>query len=341
MTEMKEETVSRADEHMEKHVGTEPNFRSKLEVSNLDLIKALNWYSANKTLDDSASYFIKKFPDVSKDAANVIGNAGFLVRMADRGLPYDEKTAAHIMSRYNEAIAYTKRSKAQEKTAEKKAAAILGICMGRDETLDTIIGDINGCIDEIITTGKSSLPVIVGVVKTNQRKVIIKFCQDNIKRIEAEKEEEDSGYTTRHANALVKLLAGVLTVLDKDVPARAVRPKKAYTPDRLMKSFKATFAEGVKKNKLIGAKAALVYDSQHRHIMLIDGTSEGLSVKGASIINIATSSVRKTLRKPDEFLPTVTGQTYRNVMNLIKHIKSTEQAPRPRATETWSILAIW
>jgi hypothetical protein len=302
---------------------------------------ALNWYSLNKTRDDSASWFIKRFPDVSKEAIHVISNMGYVVRMIDRGMPTDSALNARIEKRYNEALRYTKNiPKVVEK--EKPVDVVCGISVNRDEMLDNIIGDINCAMDDIITTGKADVPKIIDVLKTSQRKQIIEFCKKALKSIENEMTQDECGYSIREGNALIKMLTTMLGGLDASSPAKKARKAKAYTPEKLMKGFTAKFEEGIKPVKLIGAKAALVYDTERRLLSLFEGAGDsGLSVKTTSITGYAATSVRKTLRKPDEVLPTLKGLTYRNTMLLLKAIRATEQSVIPRLTANHTILAIW
>lgn len=336
-----EANVKRGTE-MSIHIGSEPSFKGKLDVSNYEIGRALSWYSLNKEREDSCNWFIRKFPDVSKDAINIIGNAGFLVRMVDRGLPYDETVSGHIMARYKEALDFTnnQKEKPKEKTKEKDTVVI----PVRDTVLDGYLEMVDTATDAVIKTGKG-IDVAFGDMTATQRKAVVAYVKDRIKEVESEMDEEECGYKgIREMNALVKTLNNILVTIDKTVPTkqRKVRAKKPVMPEKLVRKFKdVKLADGIKLTKMIGAKGALVFDEARRKIMFFEGTAEGLSIKGASIINIASTSMSKTLRNPDEQLPTLVGQPFRTTQKLVSDIKSVSKAPRPRGNENWTILAIF
>lgn len=333
----KEERVT----EMTLHTGTEPSFKGMHEASRMDIIRALNWYALNKTRDDSISWFIKKFPDVSKDAIDIVGNAGFLIRMADRGMPYDDAIANYVMKRYHEAVQFTNDLKNTPKVEKHKVEKSEIV---RDDVLDSYIEQVDLSTDQVIITGKGEVPVF-GDMTTSQRKLVVSYIKSRIEEIVEDSKHEESGYSgIRQTNALVKILTSILTVIDKTVPIKQRKPraKKPVSPDRLLRKFKSVkLADGVKLAKLIGAKGALVYDEARRKIVFFEGTSEGLSVKGASIINVSNSSMSKNLRNPEEQLKEIKGHPFRTTQKLITDINSKAQEPRTRGNENWTILAIF
>jgi hypothetical protein len=94
---------------------------------------------------------------------------------------------------------------------------------------------------------------------------------------------------------------------------------------------------------LIGAQAAIVYNTKTRKIgMYIASSSEGLNVKGASIINFTEKSFQKTLRKPDVQLKEFKEQnTQKRVETWFSKIKSTETVLNGRVNAELILLKIF
>jgi hypothetical protein len=323
---------------MDLHLGFEPKFKGVLEVSKSDMMRSLNWYLANKTRDDSVMWFIKKFPDVTKAASDIIGNAGFLVRMTDRGLPFDQAISDHIQSRYVAALKVVSVVK-----EERKAAAVNKV-VARDTVLDGFMESIDYAIDDVLTTGTVKVPTFNGLKPVHKR-AILKFVKSKIAEYESDETFDESAYRNkREVNALIRLMSGIATALDKTTVAkkpRKVKPKKAVLPEKVVLKFKAKVSDGVKLTKLVGAKGALVFDEQRRRIMFFEGTTDGLSVKGTTLINVASTSVAKTLRKPEEQLPQIKGLAFRAAQKAINEIKGVALTPKARGKESWLILAIY
>ena len=94
---------------------------------------------------------------------------------------------------------------------------------------------------------------------------------------------------------------------------------------------------------LIGAQAAIVYNSKTRKIGLyVAKTSAGLSVKGTSIVDFTEKSMQKTLRKPAEQLKDLKLQnTQRRVEAWIGAIKATDTILNGRMNADIMILRVF
>lgn len=94
---------------------------------------------------------------------------------------------------------------------------------------------------------------------------------------------------------------------------------------------------------LIGAQAAIVYNSKTRKIGLyVAKTSAGLSVKGTSIVDFTEKSMQKTLRKPAEQLKDLKLQnTQRRVEAWIGAIKATDTLLNGRMNADIMILRVF
>ena len=123
--------------------------------------------------------------------------------------------------------------------------------------------------------------------------------------------------------------------------SKAPRKKKAISKEKMISKFKYldhhtdTKSISVHPSELIGANAAIVYNSKTRKVGIyyasnidptgMGRTGSGLSVKGTTIIGFdEAKSVQKTLRKPIEQLPKLKKATKRSLPKEFDAINSVE-----------------
>jgi hypothetical protein len=127
------------------------------------------------------------------------------------------------------------------------------------------------------------------------------------------------------------------------------RAAKVKPAEELVKKIKFKLTDdklgvaSVPSAGLIGAQAAIVYNTKTRKIgMYIAKTSDGLTVKGTSIVNFTEKSVQKTLRKPAEQLKDLKLQnTQRRVETWITAVKATDTVLNGRMNEDIMILRVF
>ena len=139
---------------------------------------------------------------------------------------------------------------------------------------------------------------------------------------------------------------------------RAPRKKKAVSKEKMISKFKYldhhtdTKSISVRPSELIGANAAIVYNSKTRKVGIyyatnIDPTGmerigSGLSVKGTTIIGFdEVKSVQKTLRKPIEQLPKFKKATKRSLSKEFDAINSVEIKLNGRFNEHSLIIKVF
>ena len=94
---------------------------------------------------------------------------------------------------------------------------------------------------------------------------------------------------------------------------------------------------------IIGAQAVAVFNIKTRKIgYYISKSSEGISVKGTSLLNFSDKSYQKTMRKPAEQLKEFKEQnTQKRVETWFKGIKTTETILNGRFNEDTVILKVF
>jgi hypothetical protein len=140
--------------------------------------------------------------------------------------------------------------------------------------------------------------------------------------------------------------------------SKAPRKKKAISKEKMISKFKYldhhtdTKSISVHPSELIGANAAIVYNSKTRKVGIyyasnIDPTGmgregSGLSVKGTTIIGFnEAKSVQKTLRKPIEQLPKFRKATKRSLPKEFEAINSVEIKMNGRFNEHSLIIKVF
>ena len=157
----------------------------------------------------------------------------------------------------------------------------------------------------------------------------------------------------KNVKKLIEFYEAIMSACDQIAAEQKVlkkpRAKKVKPAEDLVKKLKFKLSDdklsitSVPTAGLIGAQAAIVYNTKTRKIgMYIASSSEGLNVKGASIINFTEKSFQKTLRKPDVQLKEFKEQnTQKRVETWFSKIKSTETALNGRVNAELILLKIF
>ena len=157
----------------------------------------------------------------------------------------------------------------------------------------------------------------------------------------------------KNVKKLIEFYEAIMSACDQIAAEQKVlkkpRAKKVKPAEDLVKKLKFKLSDdklsitSVPTAGLIGAQAAIVYNTKTRKIgMYIASSSEGLNVKGASIINFTEKSFQKTLRKPDVQLKEFKEQnTQKRVETWFSKIKSTETVLNGRVNAELILLKIF
>lgn len=333
--------------------GTEPKFSS--ELSAIDMIKTLSWYSQNKDKKDafkwSCDFFKKKF---NLDASSILKNKtptfGFVSRIVSNGGQLSTKDQIWFdnqVENVKKELQQTLPMQANQSTAGKPI--VVSIQDRIREKANECIGELEGQIDELI---QSSFKATVSPnsvfqsfnIKDVQTKYIIDWAKAKKTEFEEVTKTNDpvlkEGYSNFSKSQLKKLLAYFdQVILDcqkisgDSTKARKPRKRKAKSPEQLvakmnyMADFKELKLTSVKPTDIIGALSLWVYNIKTRKMGVYHAEDAGgLSVKGSTIVNFAESkSVQKKLRKPEVTLPEVLkgGKVFlRNAMENIRAVES-------------------
>jgi len=309
--------------------GGEPKFSAEV-VSEKQMMLALNWYGQNRDSKQSTKYlndYIKR--QKLKVASDVVlkqpGTFGFLCRMKNTGAIFSEKHEEKFKS-YVDAM-LTAKSKPEVEKEEKKPT--ISIQDRVAEKVSEMIGELEGSVDDYVTSGFKSVPNPYGIMHgMNVKAMHAKAIQDwaKIHRIEfdniltSDDKQVIEGYSNFKKTEIKKLVAyydQVITdcvkISGESVASRKPRKRKVKSPDELVKNVKYqdAFADlGLKSipaKEIIGAISLWVYNVKTKKLSLYNAEdASGFSVKGSTLTGFSTTkSETKTLRKPEKTLPEV------------------------------------
>jgi len=331
-------------------VGQEPKF--SVELSSIDMIKTLSWYSQNKDTKDAVKWATEYFKKKQKlDVSSVIktypSTFGFICRIVLNGgqlcmkdqLWFDGMVS-QIKDKLNEPVIVVE---------DKPKAVVINIQERIRAKADDCIAELEGQVDDLISSGFSANSQPYAVfhtmgIKDAQTKFITEWAKS--KRIEFDevmntddKELKDaySNFTKPQLKKMVAYFDQVILdcqkVSGQSIKSRKPRKRKAKSPEQLtakinfMPEFKELSLTSVKPTDIIGCMVLWVYNTKTRKLGVYHAEDAGgLSVKGSSILNFVESkSIQKKLRKPEQMLPDVLsgGKVFlRNVMEGIRAVES-------------------
>ena len=162
-----------------------------------------------------------------------------------------------------------------------------------------------------------------------------------------------SSYSRKNVKKLIEFFESIMTACDQ-IAAEAKlnkkpRAKKVKPVEDLVKKvkFKATDDRygitSIPATQIVGAQQVVVFNTKTRKLGIYTSkTSEGLAVKGTSIINFTDKSVQKTLRKPELQLKEFKDlNTARRAQTWLDNIKAVGTVMNGRINAEIMILKAW
>jgi len=336
-----------AEEIQEKISGAEPKFTGK-ELSNGDMVLALNWYANNRdsksSLKYANDYFKKNKIKVSQQAlGSTVTTFGFLCRLKNNGAIFSE---AQQLS-FQKYLDYIKDYVEVKVDDSKPKTNVITIQDRIDEKVREIIGDIEGAFDEFVLSeykkSFSTYALMHNRAKSIHASRIMEFYKKKRQEFDhvlnTDDEDIKEGYSNFNKTQLKKLIAICDTIISDCIKisgevkqTRKPRKRKVKSPEQLV--AKMIFSkednnyqlQSIDPKEIIRASQLWVFNTKNRKLGVYHAQdSEGLSVKGSTIVNFAEEkSVMKTLRKPQETLPVVLNSGKVALRKLLDDIRSVE-----------------
>ena len=330
--------------------GHEPKFDR--ELSKLEMVSTLSWYTQNKDTKDAMKYATDYFKKNHKlNVEDVIKNYtttfGFVCRILNNGGILGERDKIwfdDIVVKIKEDLA---KPKVEVMVDDKPVQP--NIQDRIREKASECIGELEGLLDEYILSKFTSNPKPYGIMHTlNIKGVHTNRILEHWKRIRSEYDNvlttEDElikeGYSNFSKPEIKKIIGfcdsvitDALKVVNESIKSRKPRQRKQKSPEQLVSKlkyldkFEELKLESVSPKDIIGALQLWVYNTKSRKLGCYNAEDAGgLSVKGSTILNFNESkSIHKKLRKPEVTVPQVLngGKVYlRNALDEIKAVAS-------------------
>ncbi len=332
--------------------GKEPKYST--EISQIDLTKALSWYSQNKDSKDAQKYAIDYFkknfklniePVIRKQSSTF----GFVCRIVSNGGILSGKDQSWFDTEINNIKAQLKKQPDEEEKPEQKTN-VINIQDRIREKASECIGELDGQIDELIESGFTATVSPYSVMHTMDIKAVhVKYIVEGVRKIRAEYElvlnttdsDLKEGYSNFTKPQLKKLIAwcdqaimDCQKITGDSIKTRKPRKRKAKSAEQLtskikyLQEYSELKLKSVSPTDIIGTMQLWVYNVKTRKLGVYHASdASGLTVKGSTILNFSESkSVQKKLRKPETTLPELLKSGKVALRNYLDTIKAVESA---------------
>ena len=330
--------------------GYEPKF--SIELSKVQMMLALNWYSQNKTSKDAekyvTDYFKKKLKvDIGSLAKDCNSTFCYICRIVYNGGMLSVKDQIWFDNQIKQIE--NQMSAKKVKVVEVVPGNVISIQDRIREKSQECIGELEGQLDDYITSDYKIDASPYGVMHTmNIKSVHVNRIVEVFKRRriefdavlntdDKELKEAYSNFTKPQLKKVVawcdQVILDCQKVMGSAAQNRKPRKRKVKSPEELTVKVKVLdkFDElklvSIPATEIIGAMQLWVYNVKTRKLGCYHAEDAGgFSVKGTSLENFNESkSVHKKLRKPEVSLPEVmkAGKVLlRNYMDGIRAVES-------------------
>jgi hypothetical protein len=303
------------------------------ENYNVSLTSALVWYRDNVDEKKIRKYAIEYFAKLGKKkevlAINkaddyAVRQLGVLCRLVSNGNTLSEE---HMQAIDNMVRVIIAKEKLPQKLKEDKTIAVPvatpSIQDRMDEKAHDLAGEIEGAIDEFITTKttkfstKSYLAAnqVAAPIAKRIGEIFAGRIPEIKEAIAGDDEQVVEGYSNFNKRELKKFLAfleEIVSDCQQQVQTakanRAPRKRKVVSPTKLvskikfMKEFADLKLKSCKPEDIITSTELWVYNTKYRKVTVYKSDGGMLSVKGTTILGFdVKESKTMTLRKPEEF----------------------------------------
>ncbi len=263
-----------------------------------------------------------------------------------------------------------------EKKADSKTEKLVDISEGarqvitiqdrlRDKARE-VAGELEGWVDELILDNKAAPKTVeemVNLFKANELKGphmrhMRSFFERRAKQAETLAETKDkelleyaAGSTKAELKRFATFYNNILKASDmlQEVAkvVRAPRKKKPVSTEKLVAKLKFKKDDSslgivsVSPAQIIGSKEVWIYNTKTRKLAQFKAIdADGISVKGASLVNYSTESLEKTVRKPAETLAEFKKASKVKLRTFLKDLSTVDVQANGKLNEHHIILRV-
>jgi hypothetical protein len=332
--------------------GGEPKFTE--EMTRIQLIESLNWYSANRDYKDAIKYIgdylnkkLKlKVPEriIKKQTTTF----GWVCRLLYNGATLPQENQKY----FNDTLETIKKGDGQVDEIVEDVTVVATVNPSIQdrikESTSRIIAELDGLVDDFTLNAYRETKTPKGMMtELSTKGVHVKAIVEHYKKVRSEisdaiagaDEQLVEGYShmkktelKRFESFLSKIIDDALTLQGEAKQNRKPRKRKVKTADELIGKMKYCVEDielGLKSidpKSVIGASTLWVFNIKTRKLgCYIAEDISGLSLKGTTIQNfVDTKSVQKKLRKPEVILPEIASGGKVFLRNVIEGVRAVE-----------------
>ena len=331
--------------------GGEPKFST--ELSKVEMMKTLNWYSQNKTSKDAEKwaqdYFKKKLKvDVGDALKSAPDTFGYVCRIVMNGGSLDVKNLTWFENQIKEITENSKKPKKKVVVKDDNAVPTVTIQDRIREKAHECIGELEGQLDDYVVSDFKADANPYAIMHTlNIKSVHVKMIVDFAKKrrsefdevlntTDKELKEAYSNFTKPQLKKIIAWCDQIILDSQKVMGAaqqnRKPRKRKVKSPEELVAKIKVLDKYddlklvSIATKDIVGALQLWVYNVKQRKLGCYHAEDAGgLTVKGTTITNFnETKSIQKRLRKPEVTLPEVLKGGKVALRNLLDGVKAVE-----------------
>ena len=355
----------------DKFIGPEPEPKSI--KTRMDINKAYNWYNYSCDIKQMIPWIIEFMKNSDRYAQEqivayrtvpdyrTIPTVGAIARMVNNGadIPYETLDWAH--EKILEILTYAPVIKKSESVQVKYTVSIADRVK---EKTSTIIGNMEEELDKFFDGGYASEFKPYDYMKKNDVKAIhaskisgyYEALRTELQETLIGKDDQlKEGYSRltkpqlrRYLEFVNNIISDAESIAQIKKATRKTRKPKEKSANQLTSKLKYLKESGPYKiasidpNKIIKAQTLIVFNSKYKKLGIYAAAdSNGLSVKGTTIINYDTAkSVSKTLRKPEDILPSVLATGKLALNKMFTGIKTASSSLNGRINEDTILVRI-
>jgi hypothetical protein len=337
---------------IDKFMGPEPTPESI--KTRADISRAYNWYNYSCSIKQLIPWIIEFMKNSGKYSAQQLSayksvaehrtstTAGYIARMVNNGvtIPQDSIDWAHAK------IAETLKYAPANKPKEKESAQVISIATRVRERTMGIIGDIEEEVDKFFMGGYISDFKAYDYMKKNDVKAvhaqkIASFYQPLREELKLAISGKDvqikEGYAKLTKSNLKKYLEFIESIISdaesiaqiKKATRKTRKPKEKSATQltskmKYLKESSSYKIASIDPTRIIKSQLLIVFNTKYKKLgIYVAAGPEGLSVRGTSITGYDEKlSIAKTLRKPEEILPTTLNSSKSIINKMFTGLKT-------------------
>lgn len=322
----------------------EPHFTA-LNSDKINMVRGLNHYAVNAKLEHSKKWAIewakKNMPEIvaglrgQKDWC--FSNRGFVLRMVENGFILEDGQLERIKADL------VQISKFVEPVVEEKKVVVKKVVVAPNKALE----DFDYAVDDVLM-GQEPRNIAFGTDKKHHAEVTAQ-CDKMLHEMEEAPEyfaKDKIRPMKKFLNAVKKQLDTVVQVVRQQrvrkVAPKKINPVKMVSKMPYKKKDEELALESLRPEVLIGAKQAVVYNTEYRFLMYFKAASDdGFMVTGSTLKNYdLEKSVFKKIRKPEDMVKSIKGLTLAAIRKFLDTVNGKEFACKGRFNENTMILKV-